>query len=216
METQSADPFVGHFAELFPEDNSRVVRAVGIVSLDGFLTRGGRSGSLGGEADARLMSYLRRSADVVLVGASTAAHEHYSYPLLREQDRAWREEQGLAPEPPIALVSRSQTTPARSQFPPDRVTVVPAPQPSTDLNFGLAALLDVQRSGAKRIIVEGGPTIWKHLMEAGALDEFSLTLSPHFVGDDAEVRFQAAPSRDLLLLNELPIGSFIFTRYRVD
>ena len=51
-----------------------------IVSLDGSTSVGGRSGGLGKEGDHAVFAALRRAADVILVGSTTAAAEQYGPP----------------------------------------------------------------------------------------------------------------------------------------
>src|SRR5690606_8293646 len=90
----------------FPADRTWL-RMNFISSLDGAATRGGRSGELGDPADRRLFELLRRSADVVLLGAGTARIEGYGAMRLSDDAAAWRTDAGLAPQPTFALVSRS-------------------------------------------------------------------------------------------------------------
>ncbi len=60
----------------FPADRTWL-RVNFISSIDGAATRHGLSGGLGDDADHRLFALLRRSADVVLVGAGTLRDEGY-------------------------------------------------------------------------------------------------------------------------------------------
>jgi riboflavin-specific deaminase-like protein len=76
-----------------------------VSTLDGRATLGGRSGSLGNQADRELFHGLRTAVDAVMVGAGTARAEHYRR-LVRDRDaRELRRERGLAEEPLACIVS---------------------------------------------------------------------------------------------------------------
>ena len=206
------------FATLFPEDGSPVVRAVGITSADGAAELNGRSGALGGPEDARLLSFLRRSADVILVGAATAEAEGYKYPLAEPEDAAWRAERGLSEQPPIALVTRRNYPEAARALAPrapvaPRVMVTP---PDAAERFATHAVEELQRSGERRILVEGGPSVWANLLQHGALDEFSLTISPILNPGGRTFTEQLSGVTDLRVLGHIGIGGFVMIRFAVS
>lgn len=224
MTGRSLDPrrLIDEFAELFPEDRVPIVRGVAIVSLDGALTRDGRSGKLGGPADARLMSFLRRSADTVLVGARTAEIEQYAYPLLEPEDQAWRVARGLPPEPHVGLISRSAHPAAEARLNDSRNTVVGDIPPvtvfhsvSSGAGFAADAITNLQGSGFHRIIVEGGPTVWRDALHANLMDEFSITISPVLVGSREEMPLRVEPSTEFTLFDSLQVDSFVIGRYAI-
>src|SRR5215469_3532160 len=76
-----------------------------ISSADGAVSLGGRSGGLGDENDKRVFQLGRSLADVVLVGANTAVVEHYKSVQPGGMPTELRAELGLAPVPPIAVVT---------------------------------------------------------------------------------------------------------------
>src|SRR3954467_150421 len=78
-----------------------------VASVDGAATLEGRSGGLSSAADHQLFLTLRTFCDVVLVGASTVRAENYGPAKPKADARAHRESQGLAPIPPIAVVTAS-------------------------------------------------------------------------------------------------------------
>lgn len=80
-----------------------------ITSLDGAIAIEGRSGGLGGPADAAVFAALRGIADVILVGAGTARTERYGPPRPSAATRRARQARGQAPAPRIAVVTRSLT-----------------------------------------------------------------------------------------------------------
>ena len=64
--------------ELYSAPRTPWLRANMVTTVDGSATGpGGRSGSINNEPDHRVFATLRRLADVVLVGAGTAAAEGY-------------------------------------------------------------------------------------------------------------------------------------------
>src|SRR4051794_4247896 len=78
-----------------------------VAGLDGTAAVGGRVGSLSTSPDQALFPRGRQGADIVLVGAETGRGGGYA-PIERSDDaRASRRRGGLAPPPPLAVVSRS-------------------------------------------------------------------------------------------------------------
>lgn len=75
------------------------VRANMVSSLDGSAVQDGRSGGLSGEADKAVFGVLRGLADVVLVGAGTAAAEGYRAPKAKASYADLRASLGQRPAP---------------------------------------------------------------------------------------------------------------------
>jgi riboflavin biosynthesis pyrimidine reductase len=161
------------------------VGLVMITSLDGSTVVDGRSGGLGNPTDSSILGALRRAADVVLVGASTAATEHYGPP----------KQAGLR----IGVVtSRASIDPGTELFtsgagflvmpedgPPDPpgIDVVRAGRGRVD------ALAAVSRLGTVTdeptfVLVEGGPRLNGAFLDGDCVDELDLTHSPVLVGGD--------------------------------
>ena len=177
------------------------VRSNFVVSVDGATEIEGRSGALGGPADLRVFRLLRWLSDVVLVGAGTARAENYGPVLVPPERRALRAAAGLAPVPPVAVVTRSLdldpdarlfTAEARpilltcKAAPEERrralsavAEVVVCGEDGVDLHAALAALAD---RGLVRVLTEGGPLLHAQLAQAGLLDELCLTVSPTLAG----------------------------------
>lgn len=183
-----------------------------ISSLDGAVTRDGLSGGLGGEADHRLFELLRRWADVVLLGAGTARIEGYGAMILPEEAQRWRVEQGLAPQPVFALVTRrldlDPTSPIFTEAPvrPLLFTVSEAPAERRAALAEVAEIVEagetvvdpaivraqLEARGHSRIHSEGGPTLFGAFLEAGDVDELCLTLAPSLEAGTA-MRITQAP-----------------------
>lgn len=158
-----------------------------VSSLDGAATGAdGRTGSINNPADRRVFALLRATADAVVVGAGTARSERY----------------GPA-EVPIVVVSRSGQVPARLQgAPAGRVLLAStAAAPALDrarellgdehvlvtgeASVDLPDLLGQLRArGLQRLLSEGGPSLLRDLLAAGAVDELCLTTVPRLVAGE--------------------------------
>jgi riboflavin biosynthesis pyrimidine reductase len=83
------------------------VRVNFIASVDGRVTVSGLSRGLQTPGDNTVFAALRDLADVIVVGAATAAHEGYQPAKPSAERRAIRSSHGLAPVPAIAVMSSS-------------------------------------------------------------------------------------------------------------
>jgi riboflavin biosynthesis pyrimidine reductase len=202
------------------------VRANMVSTVDGGAQSSeGTSRGISSDADRRVFSALRGSADVVLVGAQTVRVEGYrpARPKVAyADDRAAR---GQLPAPVIAVVSRSLNLPLDSPLfavrraqsggdatPPIIITTADAdatrraaiPSDIDVLAYGVgdvdlgAAIAELHRRGFARIHCEGGPHLLSDLIGAGLLDELCLTISPMLMGStpgDIVGRITAPSSR---------------------
>jgi riboflavin biosynthesis pyrimidine reductase len=126
-----------------------------VASVDGSAQGSdGRSGTINNEVDKQVFHALRRSADVILVGAGTARAERYG-PV----------------KTPMVVVGRSLPTLLQ-----DADDVRLAGGDLTEVVAGLHA------EGHQRILCEGGPVLLHGLLEAGLVDELCLTTTPCLVG----------------------------------
>lgn len=153
-----------------------------VASIDGATAVGGRSGALGNATDAAVLGAMRAAADVVLVGAGTAAGEGYGAPR----------KTGLR----IGVVTNSgRVDPTRALFTsgagfviapesvevPAGLDVLRAGTDSVDLGVALARLGDVVPD-TRFVSVEGGPRLNAALLEDDLIDEVSVTTSPRLSG----------------------------------
>lgn len=163
-----------------------------VSSLDGAATDGsGRTAGLSSPADQWLLVALRRSADVLLVGAGTVRVQRYR--PSRTQIAVLTRTGDLDPTIPLLDPAapgpgdRARplvlTTPA---VPPDRLRtlarsaeVVPVGGAVSDVLAALAA------RGLQRVLTEGGPTLLAAVAGALELDELCLTLSGQLLGSPA-------------------------------
>ncbi|MFI9386790.1 pyrimidine reductase family protein [Kutzneria sp. NPDC052558] len=223
----------------YPSDLSRPWVQVNFVSSpDGAVTVGGKSQGLSGPADKQVFMLGRTLADVILVGAGTAAIEGYAGVQAGEVRAAARARLGLAPVPPIAVVSRRASVDPASDLvstplaPTIVVTCAAAPTSrvealaaagadvviagDADVNLSIA-LAELDKRGLRRVSCEGGPHLFGALIEAGLVDQLCLTVSPRLAGGDASriaVGPPPAAPRELDLASVLTDESFLMLRYR--
>lgn len=177
-----------------------------ICSLDGAVSVGGRSRGLSDPNDKRVFQLGRALADVVLVGAQTALIERYRGVRPTEVPADLRAELGLAPIPPIAVVTRrcslepESALIARPDVPTIVFTTTAAPVERRDALAAAGAdvvlagvdtvdpallLADLDRRKLRRVCCEGGPQLFGSLIAADLVDELDLSLAPLLVGGDA-------------------------------
>jgi riboflavin-specific deaminase-like protein len=193
-----------------PDGSPRAAVALGMVaSVDGATARDGRSGGLGGPADAVAFSRLRGACDAVLVGAGTVRAEDYGPPVGTPARRDARVAAGLAASPALVVVTGSaDLDPAARVFQPSRtgattpVVVVTHEQAPAERvaalrevaevvvlgssDVDLAALLRWCRErGWRHVLCEGGPSLNGDLLRADLVDEIFVTVAPVVVAGAA-------------------------------
>lgn len=186
------------------------LRANFIASIDGAVTLDGAGRNLGTPTDRRVFQRLREVADAVLVGATTAASKPYADLRVDADAQTWRVAHGLAaalrlvvvssrgviPEhllsvsvPPTVLVSANATRTARRALRAAGAVVC-------EMGEGPIASAAIRQAlrdqGLMRVLVEGGPTLFSHLIAGDEIDELCLTTSPMMVAGPAR-RIAATP-----------------------
>lgn len=174
----------------YPEGDKPWVRTNFVSTLDGAAyDESGKSGSLGGEVDTRVFALLRSLADVIIVGAGTARTEGYRPVGAEEVDGHLRSRLGLAPVPPIAVVSRRLDIPDALR---DQMLITTTDALGIDalrdemdvLAFGegvidwSAVLAELASRGLTRVLCEGGPTLHGALVGQDLVDDLCLTIAP--------------------------------------
>jgi riboflavin biosynthesis pyrimidine reductase len=215
-----------------------------VTSLDGSVTLRGVSGGLGGPADHRALGRIRDACDVILVGAGTVRDEAYPPYPGGPARQARRAAKGLAPRPPVAMVTRTGALPDGHPLvadPDDPPIVIVAHADEQGARSALAhtpagpairwivageqeldwseALTGLATQGLTRISCEGGPRINGALLDAGLVDEVFVTIAPALVGGDGLrlTRTDTPAQRyDLTLVSALTHGSELLLRYRRD
>lgn len=213
-------------AALYAPDAAASMRLMMIATLDGRTTGGdGTSASISTPVDRRVLAAVRRNADAIVVGAETVR----------------RESVGRPPGTAVAVVSASgaleghRLRPAADGAP---LLIVTTPTGATRASAALGALphelivLDAhedarpapaeilravrERAGA-HLVCEGGPSLARQLLDAGAVDEVCLTTAPSLGGGGEPLTTRDTTARALhprqLLLDE---AGFVYGRWRVD
>lgn len=153
----------------------------------------GRSGTINNAVDKEYFHLLRRTADLILVGAATARAEHYKPAAT-----------------PIAVVSRSGAMP-------------PLLEGSARLLRGgsdeelRAMVAQLYDEGFEHIICEGGPILLRELLAAGVVDELCVTTVPLAIGGPG-VRIVEGPPVDvpLRLVSLLECDGTLLARWVVS
>jgi riboflavin-specific deaminase-like protein len=198
-----------------------VVRANFVASLDGSATVTGRSGGLSSPADESLFNRLRSHCDVILVGAATVRAEDYGpskhAPIavvtgsldLDPTSRFFE-----APTHRPIIVTTADADPIRRKALEEVADVVVAGEHRAEMPRVLDALAD---RGLRRVLTEGGPTLFAELSAAGRLDELALTVAPRIVGGMGKRISDGAmsdPPLAMRLGHVLEDDEFLFTLYR--
>ena len=167
--------------------NEPWIRAAMVMSLDGSVVdHHGRSAGVSSPEDHEFFLGMRRTSDVVLVGAGTVRAESYKGSRV-----------------PIAIVSNSGHLPAdlpllaganddqprpilytssdaaRRLAPNPRVDVTRAGEDHVSIRRVIA---DLAERGLVRITCEGGPRLLGALVDAGLLDELRVSVVARFTG----------------------------------
>lgn len=194
--------------------------ALGMVtSVDGAASVAGRSGALGGEADALAFRRLRDATDVILVGAGTVRAEGYGPGVPDGARRADRSARGLAPAPRLVVVTARGDLAedlrlfTEGPMSPPPLVVVSASAPTTALarlearaasgalelvrvagpRVSAADLIAIlTRLGARAVLCEGGPALAGELVAADVVDEVFVTVAP-VLADASAPRIVGAP-----------------------
>jgi riboflavin biosynthesis pyrimidine reductase len=201
------------------------------------------------EADRLVMALLRAAADVVLVGSGTLLGSPQArwrvddpYPPVAAELAQLRRTLGQPAQPEVAIVSASGavdpahpairagglvlTTERGAEKLVDRLDDPSRAIPVTgreevDL---VAAVAFLHARGHRRILSEGGPTLFGSLVAGGLVDELFLTVSPLLAGRaGSEPKLSLVEGVDLLparrvagrLLSLRTHGDHLFLRYRL-
>jgi len=215
----------------YPSSLRPWVRLNFVATIDGAATGAdGLTGDLGGDPDSRVFALLRSLADVIVVGAGTARAEGYGTAKPEAIDGELRGRLGLAPLPPIAVVSRRLDIP-ESVLVPGQVVITVEDAPASRLaelrrtvdviacghgDVDWAAVLDeFARRGWNRVLCEGGPALHGSLSELDLVDDLCLTIAPVLVAGIAP-RIGHGPVdvvHPMLLAHHLDADNVLLTRW---
>lgn len=220
----------------YGDEPADFVRVNFVASADGAAALAGRAGGLGSATDQQVLRLLRDRCDGILVGAGTVRAESYR-PLRDDPVRsAARTKRGLSPVAPFIVVSRRLTLEpsdpiiANATAPTVIVTcansdqdrrarlaaVTPVIVAGTDIVDLVTARAALAEQGLRRLVCEGGPTLFGTALAAGIVDELCLTLSPMLTGPGAPRIVDGVLAIDPVQLNlrhVLEDEGYLFLRY---
>ena len=158
-----------------------------VTTLDGKVSRDGKSSGIGSDVDRRVMRIIRSRVDAVLVGAGTIRAERLS--LTVPDDLAnWRESRGESRQPLGVVLSREGYLQERKL---SEISSNPLMLTENDLKDNVrGSMADYLRLlyskyEVRRILIEGGPTVNHPLFRERLIDELFITLSPKlYAGDE--------------------------------
>jgi 5-amino-6-(5-phosphoribosylamino)uracil reductase len=231
------DAFAGlELAGRAGEDRPYVIDNM-VSTADGRATIDGRAGPIGNEADRALFMRLRTQVDCVMTGAGTLRAERYGHLVRDPELRAARIAEGLEPEPLACVLSRSLELPWDTSLWTDASSRVvlytssasgpPAVEASVTVHRWSSEELTVARvlaslrseHGVRSLLCEGGPTLNRELLGAGALDELFLSLEPKLAAGEDAPNIVAGPALpdpvEMELVWVLEADGALFLRYRV-
>jgi 5-amino-6-(5-phosphoribosylamino)uracil reductase len=165
---------------------------------------------LSNDADFDRVDEVRASADAILVGAGTIRRDNPRLLVRSAARRAGRAARGLQENPvKVTLTGSGDLDPAASFFTSGQADKIvyaasPAVSKARERLAGAATvadagdppdlpgvLADLAGRGVRRLMVEGGSTIFREFLAGGLADELHLVIAPLFVGDPAAPRFAA-------------------------
>ena len=186
-----------------------------VSSLDGSVSVDGTSGGLGNPNDLEVLLTLRRLADVIIVGAGTAAGEGYGPPESGKRVGVVTNSGRVDPDSELFRSGAGFLIAPRRAELPDAVDALRAGDDEVDLHEAVERMHDII-PGVRHIQAEGGPRLNGSLLAADLIDELALTISPQLVGgsgprltdgvDEITRRFRLAH----LLVDE---EAFVFSRW---
>ena len=228
-----------------PSGSGRPYTAIQMVmTVDGAIT-GPRDAywPISLEADQRTFRRFRAHFDAVLHGARTLGMRIDRYMWSAEQQRE-RRRRGLHEPPLFIVVSNSgRINPTDRVFQRRSYPIAPlvvAPKAS-EVTAGLSEVAEIVRvgdesvdlgelmrylaaeRGVRRLVCEGGAILNYHMLAAGLVDEFFITVTPSIIGEPrprTAVEGPAALPNDQLqrldLVSAITHDREVFLRYRVE
>jgi riboflavin-specific deaminase-like protein len=207
-----------------------------VVTMDGRVTLGGRSGPIGSDTDTAMLVALRTRVDAVMIGGGTMRAERYGRVVGDPAKRARREQEGLSADPLMVIVSGRMDLPwdaplftedggqvliftSSDDEPPETATPVRVERHRDQVDLA-AALGRLRRErGIRAVLCEGGPRLHAQLLEQELIDELFMTHAPKIAGGEGPRLVAGLPEAERTfglswLLHEPDTGE-LFARYRV-
>jgi riboflavin biosynthesis pyrimidine reductase len=217
-----------------PEDRPFVCLNM-IATADGRATIKGRAGNIANQADYELFHATRARMDAIMVGAETIRVESYGRTINNAEARERRVREGLPPDAPTILVSRSVSLPAGVGLlrAPENTVIVLTPSADGELPAEAAATVRYVREadlgaglrhiraefGIRSVVCEGGPNLNATLLPGGLVDELNLVYAPKLAGGEDPLTILGGGALDpplhLTLVTLHESGGYLFARYAV-
>lgn len=184
----------------------------GVVALPG-IPRSNRIVSDENEADLFVMALLRACADAIVVGSHTLLASprnrwtaEAAYARAAGELVALRRSLGLERDPDVVVLTRGREIESGALG--DRLLV---------RDDAVAAVAELRERGCRRILCEGGPTVFGALLAGSLVDELFVTVSPLLAGGGLSLVEGVAllPERRIAgtLAGVRRNGSHLFLRY---
>ena len=180
-----------------------------VASIDGSTVVSGDSQALSSAADRSVLGALRRTADMIVVGARTVREEGYAKPKKVGQRIGVVTHTGDLDLGTELFTSGAGLLITPTTAPRFDVENVRAGSPDVDLFAALSSF------PVDMIQLEGGATLNGAMMSADLVDEINLTMSPQVTGGNAPRLITGAPDIAVRfhLQHVLEDDGFVFLRY---
>jgi riboflavin biosynthesis pyrimidine reductase len=187
----------------------------GVVALPG-IAASNRVIADASDADLFVMALLRACADAIVIGSHTFLASpknrwtaEAAFPPLAAELTELRRMLGLRELPDVVVFTRTREIESAALG--DRLYV---------RDNVVDAVAELRERGCRRILCEGGPTLFGSVLEAGVVDELFLTVSPLFAGRGLPLveGVELLPDRRLAasLAGVRRHGAHLFLRYALD
>ncbi len=208
-----------------------------VSSADGRAAFQGVSRGLSDPGDRQMFHGLREHVDAILVGTGTLRAERYGR-LIRDPERRHRRAaSALSPEPLGVVFTQSGSVPIDIPLfdePAARVVVFTPTSVDTSsvaaevevvlLDAGQLTLTTMMRRlrsayDVRSVLCEGGPTLFRALLEEDLVDELFLSLAPKLTGGGIAPSITMGPAlaelRPLRLIWVAELHSSLYLRYAI-
>jgi riboflavin-specific deaminase-like protein len=225
-----------------PKERPRIVVNFAITADGKVSTRNHTPTGFTSAEDKRRLRAIRSIGDAVLVGAGTVAADRMTMGLSDLDLRKVRTKRGQQPEPIRVLISNSGRLDPKWRvfaYTSSPLLVFSTQRMSQALRIKLAPLCDLwlfnqatvdlremlrilrQEYRVRTMVCEGGPTLFRSLLEIGAVDELCLTWAPLLFGGKDAPSVTGLPGEFLPKLVRCrlkkmePFDEEVFLRYQV-
>ena len=127
-----------------------------VVGADGSTSKDSRSAGVSSPADRKIFLQRRREVDCIIIGGNTARHEPYNRTPV-----------------PLVVISRSLVNPVQGNHLASLWNCSP-----------VQAVEKARTQFGENILIEGGITMIKELMDHNVIDRIELSVTPALGGED--------------------------------